>query len=220
VISWFTGGYRSVVTDADLNALVDLMPPPGDAGDDIDWPAADAQLGTPLPADYRAYIGVYGAGSVGGYLSILLPVPVQGPVWTQPGIADETGNLRLTRRHATDVPDGELSPASLLCWGVGSANPDLLGWVMTDVDPDRWPVLVRPRHVQPNAPTWLRYDCGMVTFLVRLLRGEFDRCPLSDAALWGHPAPYVHWRLQQQRFQDGLDPITGEPDPYADMFRR
>jgi hypothetical protein len=214
------GRYPPVVNDAELEPLLDLMPPPDDAGHDVEWAAAEAKLRRPLPADYRAFISVYSGGSIGGYLSVLLPVPAQGPVWAQPGIAGETRNLRMARRHASDLPDSELPAESLLCWGVGSAEPDLLGWVTTDPDPDRWPVLVHPRHVSPGAPKWVRYDCGMVAFLARLLRGEFDECPLSDEALWGRPAPYVHWRLQQQRWQDGLDPITGQPDPYTDMYPR
>jgi hypothetical protein len=174
-------------------------------------------LGTRLPADYRAFISVYGGGCIGHDLNVLLPRPAPGPQWEDAGLTDETANLRLTWRIAIDRAGLDLDEDALLSWGVGSSDPDLLGWVTSDPDPQRWPVLVCPRHVLYGEPSWQLYDCGMVTFLLRLLRAELARCPLSGTALWGYPAPFVHWREQQRRFQAGLDPITGEPDPYAGM---
>jgi hypothetical protein len=37
-------------------------------------------------------------------------------------------------------------------------------------------------------------------------------------ALWGVTAPFVHWREQQRRWLAGLDPETGDPDPYVQDF--
>ncbi|GLW04645.1 hypothetical protein Slala05_82750 [Streptomyces lavendulae subsp. lavendulae] len=37
----------------------------------------------------------------------------------------------------------------------------------------------------------------------------------GDASLWGeHPPHFVHWREEQRRLESGIDPYTGEPDPY------
>ncbi|WP_158997322.1 hypothetical protein [Streptomyces aureus] len=47
---------------------------------------------------------------------------------------------------------------------------------------------------------------------------EFDECPLSDLSLWGRVGTFVHHEEQERRFHAGLDPITGEPAPYAGMF--
>ncbi|MFG2986407.1 hypothetical protein ACGFYQ_35025 [Streptomyces sp. NPDC048258] len=58
----------------------------------------------------------------------------------------------------------------------------------------------------------------MVEFLRRLFVEGFDKCPLSDASLWGERAPhFVHWREEQRRWESGIDPYTGEPDPYFGM---
>jgi hypothetical protein len=209
--------YDRLVFEADLRALIRLMPPPTGAGDEVDWAAVEVELGTPLPADYRAFISVYGGGCIGRDLNVLLPRPAPGPQWEEPGLAAETANLRLNWRHEIDRAGLDLNENDLLSWGVGSMEPDLLGWVTSDPDPERWPVLARPRHVNYGEPTWQLYDCGMIAFLVRLLRAQLVRCPLSGTALWGRPATFVDWREQQRRFQAGLDPITGESDPYAGM---
>jgi hypothetical protein len=209
--------YDRLVFEADLRALIRLMPPPTGAGDEVDWAAVEVELGTPLPADYRAFISVYGGGCIGRDLNVLLPRPAPGPQWEEPGLAAETANLRLNWRHEIDRAGLDLNENDLLSWGVGSMESDLLGWVTSDPDPERWPVLARPRHVNYGEPTWQLYDCGMIAFLVRLLRAQLVRCPLSGTALWGRPATFVDWREQQRRFQAGLDPITGESDPYAGM---
>jgi hypothetical protein len=209
--------YDRPVFEADLQALIRLMPTPAGAGDEVDWAAAEAELGTRLPVDYRAFISVYGGGCIGQDLNVLLPRPAQGPQWEESGLIDETASLRLNWRHAIDRAGLDLDENDLLSWGVGSQEPNLLGWVTSDPDPERWPVLAHPRHVLHGEPSWQLYDCDMVTFLLRLLRAELARCPLSGTALWGRPAPFVQWRERQRRFQAGLDPITGEPDPYAGM---
>ncbi|MFJ3654108.1 hypothetical protein ACIPPR_12435 [Streptomyces nigra] len=50
------------------------------------------------------------------------------------------------------------------------------------------------------------------------MTAEFDACPLSDLSLWGRVGTFVHHEEQERRFYAGLDPVTGEPDPYAGMF--
>jgi len=187
------------VCEADLQALIRLMPPPTGAGDEVDWAAAEAEIGTRLPADYRAFISVYGGGAIGHDLNVLLPRPAPGPQWEQPGLTDETATLRLNWRHSLNRAGLDLDENDLLSWGIGSSQPDQLGWVTIDPDPQRWPVLAHPRHVNYREPSWQLHDCGMVTFLLRLLRAELARCPLSGTALWGRPAPFVHWREQQRR---------------------
>ena len=206
------------MTGAQVDALVRIMPPAHGAGEEVDWDTAEAQIGTRLPADYRAFMAVYGGGNIGGQLSILLPLPVDS-VWSGGTIAGETPNLRHYWEEEGGLAGTELGADAVMAWGVGSSNPDLLGWLKTGPDPDRWPVVVWRRHVSWGEPSLALFDCGMAEFVRRLLLAEFDRCPLSDLSLWGRIEPFVHWREQDRRFLAGLDPITGEPDPTADMFK-
>ncbi|MBM0257094.1 SMI1/KNR4 family protein [Micromonospora sp. 4G55] len=203
---------------AQVDALTRIMPPTHGADEEVDWDAAEKQLSARLPADYRAFMAVYGGGSIGGQLSILLPLPVDS-VWGGGTIAGETPNLRHHWEEEGGVAGTELEADAVLAWGVGCSNPDLLGWLMSGSDPDQWPVVVYRRHVSWGEPSLALFECGMAEFLRRLLLGEFDKCPLSDVSLWGRIEPFVHWREQDRRFLAGLDPITGEPDPYADMFQ-
>ncbi|WP_374985674.1 hypothetical protein [Streptomyces fradiae] len=60
------------------------------------------------------------------------------------------------------------------------------------------------------------YDRGMVEFLTRLLHADFDACPMTDVSIWGDPAPlFLHPREEDRLREMGLDPWTGEPDPFA-----
>ena len=102
----------------------------------------------------------------------------------------------------------------LIAWGA-DASADILCWDASGDDPERWPVLVYNR----DDHLWRRYDVGMAGFLVRVMRGEFDECPLGGLALWNKGrAKFLNEREYQRLLDDGLDPWTGEPDPYAGMF--
>ncbi|MFE2561204.1 hypothetical protein ACFXGT_35380 [Streptomyces sp. NPDC059352] len=52
----------------------------------------------------------------------------------------------------------------------------------------------------------------MVACLVRVLRGEFDECPLGDVALWGRPsALFLSEAEQRSLWAQGVDPWEGKP---------
>ncbi|GGL80179.1 hypothetical protein GCM10010129_24780 [Streptomyces fumigatiscleroticus] len=81
-------------------------------------------------------------------------------------------------------------------------------------DPQQWPVAVWARQ----GGGWSVYDCGMADFLLRLLRADFAACPVSDATLWGAGAArFLSFAEEERLREEGLDPWTGEPDPYAGM---
>lgn len=47
---------------------------------------------------------------------------------------------------------------------------------------------------------------------------EFDERPLSDAELWGGSASkFIGGRQEQRLIDSGVNPWTGEPDPYANL---
>jgi hypothetical protein len=166
-----------------------------------------------LPADYRSFMDTYGAGDIGNMV-VLPPAPidVRGP-----DIASETGEFRTLWTEDGGVPGVVAGAEDVLPWA-GGCNANLLGWLTTDPDPDSWPVVVWRRHMSSDETHWALFDCGMIRFLIRLMRADFPRCPLGDASLWGHPTPFVSRREQRRRLVAGLDPLTAEPDPYAEMF--
>jgi hypothetical protein len=53
----------------------------------------------------------------------------------------------------------------------------------------------------------------MLEYLVRLFRGEPDAMWADDDGV----RRFVHVREAQRLLAAGIDPDTGEPDPYADI---
>ncbi|SEQ99937.1 hypothetical protein SAMN05216481_12532 [Streptomyces radiopugnans] len=199
-----------------LAALRAVMPSHDGADEQVDWDAMRRTWGVDFPSDYVAFMSTYGAGGIDDVLSILVPEasaqPSEGPGFGS--MAGETANMR-HMWESDGGPEGiDAGPASVLAWGV-SCGADMLGWLTVDPDPDKWPVVVWERHGWPH---WKVYDCGMTEFLRRLFAKGFEECPLSDASLWGEPSPhFLHWREEQRRWESGIDPYTGDPDPYFGM---
>jgi hypothetical protein len=196
---------------ADVEALQRILHSQWGADEQVDWSAAEAALGTALPSDYRGFMAVYGGGGI-DELSILPPLPT-GNGW-QGSITGHVEEFRELWAMEGGVPGIQLGADRVLPWASG-CNANELGWLMTGPDPDQWPVVVWRRHDRPH---WALFDCGMAAFLRCLMTADFDECPLSDLGLWGHVGTFIHHEEQERRFHAGLDPMTGEPDPYAGMF--
>lgn len=196
-----------------MDTLRQLMPAHPGAGDAVDWTAVEHSWRTGFPRDYQEFITLYGEGAVDDYLSFLLPEPrtAEGVEPTYQGMEAETLNaLDFWQDRA---PEGS-EQSGLIAWGVDS-SADILCWRVTDSDPDAWPVVV---WNQDDA-AWLEYPCGLVEFLCRVLRAEFDECPLGSVNLWDNASPrFLHHDEEARLRSQGLDPWTGEPDPFAGMF--
>ncbi|MEV6977399.1 SMI1/KNR4 family protein [Kitasatospora sp. NPDC093806] len=188
-----------------IAALTGVLPPDHGADERVDWTAAEARWGTRFPRDYTAFMSVYGGGST-GELVVLAPLPKEGVRWSPDAFAEETENVRYTWEMLGGQDGLDLDPAHLLAWGVTS-GADILCWLTTDPDPDRWPVLVCGRHTRED---FTLYPYGMADFLRGLLLDEFDPYPIS-VDLRGRAIRYVHTLEQQRRWDAGLDPHSGEP---------
>lgn len=198
-----------------LEELRRLMPPTAESDTSVDWARMSESWGREFPADYRRFIGAYGAGTIENYLVVQEPEPrgERTPGATG-GMVQETANATLAWTKVPRSPELADAAPELIAWGA-DASADILCWDASGADPAGWPVLVHDR----NANLWRRYDCGMVEFLVHVLRAEFESCPLGDRSLWGKDGlTFLNRREEQRRTKAGLDPWTGEPDPYAGMF--
>lgn len=121
---------------AALEELMEVMPPPARPYRPTgDWSAVEAALGTALPADFKAFIGVYGSGEINCTLEINNPFHVEG---------DEPGEWwqGAAGRYQDFVPlpyPVFPEPGGLLPFGwLGDINT--LNW-LTVGPPDRWPVV-------------------------------------------------------------------------------
>lgn len=192
-----------------------LMPPTVEPDVSVDWRWMSESWGKEFPRDYRQFIGLYGSGTIQNYLVIEEPEPKGGqPKSEFGGMLHETANAEQAWATTRKAPELAEANPELIAWGADS-SADILCWDASGDDPGTWPVLVYNR----DDSLWSRYDCGMVEFLSRLLRADFDDCPVGDLSLWGRQsAAFLTEREQRRLVKQGLDPWTGEPDPYAGMY--
>ncbi|MGW3829156.1 SMI1/KNR4 family protein [Streptomyces sp. NPDC005071] len=172
----------------------------------IDWSELEEIWGTRFPADYVAFMEVYGAGELTEAIGILLPVPRPDAYSDGSGLKDETANARGTWEMCGGRAALDVDPDSILAWGVTS-GADIYCWLTTGDDPDLWPVLVFGRHTNPHFQV---HPFGMAEFLCRLLTDEEFQEETISVVLPGEPS-FVNWREQKRRSEAGLDPSTGEP---------
>ncbi|MFI1466137.1 SMI1/KNR4 family protein [Streptomyces wuyuanensis] len=195
--------------------LLRLMPPTAVSDTLVDWGQMRDAWDKEFPADYRRFIGEYGAGTLEDYLVVINPEPKGGrPKAELSGMLHETANAESAWAREPKSPELAGTAPELIAWGA-DASSDILCWDASGPDPGTWPVLVRSR----DNNLWRRYDCGMVEFLACMLRADLDQNPLGDLVLWGtQPATFLNEREEGRRLEQGLDPWTGEPDPYAGMY--
>ncbi|MFI6263191.1 hypothetical protein [Micromonospora sp. NPDC051006] len=202
---------------ADLEMLRRMMQAPAGPETAVDWGRLTGSWGKEFPADYRQFMEVFGPGTIQDFLVIVQPEPKEAAsVDATGGMVHETANAEMAWTEFRKEPAlAEVEPL-LIAWGV-SSGADILCWDASGNDPDDWPVLVWNR----DFTAWRRYDCGMVEFLRRVLEAEFGGCPLSGTNIWGvATVRYLTLGEEMRLLRAGLDPWTGEPDPYAGMFPR
>ncbi|MEU0245245.1 SMI1/KNR4 family protein [Streptomyces sp. NPDC006235] len=191
-----------------------VMPPTAASDTRMDWDRVARSWGKQFPPDYRRFLDVYGAGSVEACLAVLAPYSKgESSAPGSDAMAEETANAKGAWGRIPKAPEAAGLDPALIAWGVSSAA-DILCWDTSTEDPVTWPLLVYNR----DDNLWRRYDCGVVEFFVRVIRAEFDDCPLGDLSFWGtDSALFLNEAEQRRRLAQGLDPWTGEPDPYAGM---
>ncbi|MFJ3859217.1 SMI1/KNR4 family protein [Streptomyces sp. NPDC090085] len=196
-----------------VEGLLRVMPA-GDGRDErVDWGAVERGWGTRFPSDYVAFMATWGAGGVDDAFSVVRPeAPTEE--FSQE-MAGETANARALWRPGQESYGPGAGRLPVIAWGV-SCGADIACWLTEGSDPDRWPVAVWKRH---GRTPWTVHDCGMAEFLRKVFLGELADCPFSDASLWGAASPrFLHWQEEQRLCGLGIDPWTGEPDPYAGLY--
>jgi len=168
-----------------VGRITELLEPPQDGRPVTPWRDAAAEVGFEFPADYRALVDVYGGGSLNDELHLRVPTLRRREF--QPGFAgfvDFTTeglgrSISQMRENALALDDGKTypfpilpEPGGLLIWG-STSNGDVCFWDTSEVDPDRWTVVV----FWLSARMWDRFDGGVAEFLLAALRGD---CPWAQ----------------------------------------
>lgn len=167
----------------DIARLAVLMPPPDEGGDEINWTAL-YERGLVFPADYQRFVALYGGGAMDHSLWIDTP-PIPGST----AFMEQMEPWTLEMSERTGRP-GEQTTA--LVFGHGLDGEEIF-WECTSQNPDEWTLIVFRRQHGPRERRWVRYDMGMVEFLVRLIERTADN-PLAGKRVPGNPPVYLNWR--------------------------
>ena len=139
-----------------LAELTALVPPPRDLPPAVDWTAAHAALGAELPADYRALVDRYGAGTL-AEVSVLVP----GHPNRHVDLLRQVGQHRWALEYLADRGiEHPYAPERLLPWASDGAG-NVFWWLMEG----DWPVVAN----EARGDDWQRHDGGAVSFLAALI---------------------------------------------------
>ncbi|MER7170342.1 SMI1/KNR4 family protein [Streptomyces mesophilus] len=130
-----------------VECVVELVGWTMDRAHPVDWAEIEAGLGTPLPADYKQLVEIFGKGAFDDDLTLHTPLPPFG--WV--ALASEFLTLHETNGdwpdvgHHADLASARAAlvdaPGKLLLSWASNEN-GLFYWHLNDPDPGRWPVLV------------------------------------------------------------------------------
>ncbi|MEU3561852.1 hypothetical protein [Kitasatospora sp. NPDC006786] len=145
----------------------------------LPWDLAQDIAGIQLPADYRAFVDLFGPGELRGELGIVTPRPLPGEPISVDALSrkvnwltsDTGAAFKQMREDSFDLCPYPVypEPGGLLYWA-SNYNGDYCFWLTEGDNPDRWPVMVWLRGEFPDG--WHHYDMGMARFLLLALSGE------------------------------------------------
>ncbi|WEH40375.1 SMI1/KNR4 family protein [Streptomyces sp. AM 2-1-1] len=148
------------------------------------WEDSEEHLGTALPSDYKAFMDLYGPGTLGGYLHLDRPTDLLTPdelaaFWSLDGLRE----ARAGHEEFSPFPFHP-DPGGLICWG-GDEHCNEYYFLPGDADPGAWEIVVGS-----EAGEWYRTDGPFTAFLTRCF-DRLDRAPFMDRS-W----PEAHARYE------------------------
>lgn len=154
-----------------------------------DWQRCEREL-TAVPDDYRSFVEAYGTGVIDDFIWLVNPISANKylNLVSQSRIIldalEETSTKFPGMYPMPRFPD----PGGLLPFA-GTDNGDSLFWV-TNGKPNSWTVAV----MGPRSPECYCYDCGMLEFVLALLRTELN-CAAFPSDVPGTPPLLFHATL-------------------------
>ena len=150
-----------------LARIAALMPPPARPRDTTgDWSAVEAGLGTTLPAEYKAFLSLYGAGLVSEFLWIFNPLSRNPYLNTEMIFYFRDCYLQLKTEFPEYCPR---DPDSFLTWAM-TIDGDSFFWAISGDAPDGWTVGIQSRDQSCEDMTGLT----TVAFLEALVEGRLE----------------------------------------------
>ncbi|MDP9481956.1 MAG: SMI1/KNR4 family protein, partial [Chloroflexota bacterium] len=177
--------------DGELAALRRVMPPPTEPRNlppPDGWPEIERELGLRLPADYQAFVEVYGSGSVGAFLNVLTPFSDNPNLRLADAAASQLEVYRQIREFERLQFALHPEPGGLFPWGF-TDNGDVMFWIMdSPADPSHWSIAVS----EVRGPGWFTHPGPFVRFLQEWLVGATE-VPFIDGPLNPVYEPAAPW---------------------------
>ncbi|MFJ9804637.1 SMI1/KNR4 family protein [Streptomyces wuyuanensis] len=147
------------------------------------WTASEQYLGVGLPSDYKAFLDLYGPGSIDGYLSLSRPLEADATE------LDRLWSLEDWRRARLSTPDlypypFHPDPGGLISWGSDEHGSEYY-FLAIEPDPDEWRIVI-----SSECNSWFETAGTFCDFLVRCF-DRIDRPPFMARA-WPTPDARYH----------------------------
>ncbi|MEU0786107.1 SMI1/KNR4 family protein [Streptomyces sp. NPDC006173] len=154
-----------------VERLTEIIPPDA-ARRSRDWAAAEQQLGTPLPEDYKELVETYGGGVFDETIWLLDP---QCPDEDYNILAQATARAEiLADLWQTEAKPTELqneSDAQVLPWAYIEESGAYLYWLRQPAQkPDAWTVMLN----EGRGPEWEHHSTQCTPFLLSVLTGQAE----------------------------------------------
>jgi len=188
--------------DVSIERLVNALPHGGSPGESVDWDVVGQTWGGSFPEDFRAFMEVYGRGTIDNVLAIATPLDGS----PTPGVL-RCRDLTPTRPTECRVGGNVVTypawpaPGGLVGWGTTGGGLDLY-WRTEGTDPGLWPVVVR--NHRGGAAT--EHRMGVAEFLVRML-GDRPQRPADIPDILGSPhSRFIQADEERRLMSTGVDP--------------
>jgi hypothetical protein len=192
-----------------LQRLIKLVTPPERAyetGSKSEWARVEKQLGAPLPADYKEFIGRYGSGLFAGLYYVFNPFSASSSF----NLFDQLKELGeyYQQEHAGDEDEYpyDVFPKKpgLLPWGHDNEGNTYFWLVKPKAKPDDWPVI----FFEPRGGGFEEFKQSMSGYLAGVLEGKI-------------PAPVQNYpSAEVMKFEPAELPAQASPEALLDAIQR
>ena len=132
-----------------------------------EWMAVENRLGTSLPDDYKAFIEVFGSGTIDSFLWVLNPFSSNPNLNLEHQIKIQADVLEELASYGEAIPFKSFPEKDGILPFAMSDNGDVLYWQTSD-DPAQWKVVAN----ESRGPDWAQFDLSMTDFLAQILKRQ------------------------------------------------
>jgi hypothetical protein len=178
--------------------------------DEESWSGIEEKLGIRLPADYKLFIGIYGTGLVGDFISLHNPFSTYKPA----NLFKQMERILRAEHELQDILLPLYPQSGGLLPFAKTYNGDILFW-QTQGEPDNWTLYIR----EVRSLHYEQYAMNMSSFFIELVGHPFKKnALLKQSHIMAEDIdirkPFVSlWIFLEQHFGDlkaKLQRLSGE----------